>query len=901
MGSAALIMYATEIATVITFTAAVAGSSAYARQQQRKARAAYNASLKDREITFRSGVAPRRVIYGRDRVGGTLAYLQSTGDKGEYLHLVIALAAHECDAIEEVWFGDVKLPDPDGSGFITSGDFAKVSTDARHSTVTTSAGGVATLPAAASRVLSITTPFVGSGIDATGGDLITGWAHTAGAATITGLPASASVVVDYEVEVAEPLVRIKKHLGGAGQVADADLVVESGGKWTSAHKGTGLCYLYLRLQFDPDVFASFDPSSITAVVRGRRVYDPRTSTTAWTENAALIAADWLRDQTFGLRAAAAEVPSAEVIAEANICDEAVTITGGGATQARYTINGSFTTDQAPVDVLEELLSGMAGTCIWIQGRWLLRAGAYRTPTVTLTADDLAGSSISVQPRTSRADLINAVRATHRDPTQAWAEVQAPLVANATYTAQDGGTQIARSIAMPGAMDSIRAQRLAKIELERARQAVSVRLTTSLRGYNLAPTDTATLQLSRYGWGSGKVFEVRERSLNTDGTITYLLRETAASVWAWALGEATVVDPAPDTELPSPYTPPAPLSGLAAASGTTHLLRMSDGTIVTRAYVTWDAVADAFVAAGGRIDLRWRRAGADVWQPAAPAGGADTAAFIAGVPDGETIIISARPVNAIGRAGSWTSIAHTVVGKTERPDDVASFTVVEQPGFGRSYFWDYRADTPDLAGFAVRYLDAALPPDWDAMVPLFEAGRLDRSRSAQVPADGEWVIGIKAHDTSGNQSASARYITVLLDQGGLGVPVASVDAGALGWPGTRTDCDQLGYYLADRGTLTWDTIPDTWDAWADWDGPSIGAIVYQHSTVDLGSSAARRLRAASVAAGVTVTEYQSSTDDVAYTSWAPIPTGTVTARYVRLRWTVTGAHPVLYRATFRIYT
>mgnify|MGYP007122148310 CR=1 FL=1 len=58
----------------------------------------------------------------------------------------------------------------------------------------------------------------------------------------------------------------------------------------------------------------------------------------------------------------------------------------------------------------------------------------RTPAITITADKLAGSGVSIAPRATRSELFNAVRVTYRDPSQGWAEVQAPLVTNATYEA-----------------------------------------------------------------------------------------------------------------------------------------------------------------------------------------------------------------------------------------------------------------------------------------------------------------------------------------------------------------------------------------------------------------------------------------------------------------------------------
>ena len=54
----------------------------------------------------RSPAEPRRGIYGRAMVSGPLVFAEETGTDHKYLHIVIPLAAHRCDAIEEIYFGD---------------------------------------------------------------------------------------------------------------------------------------------------------------------------------------------------------------------------------------------------------------------------------------------------------------------------------------------------------------------------------------------------------------------------------------------------------------------------------------------------------------------------------------------------------------------------------------------------------------------------------------------------------------------------------------------------------------------------------------------------------------------------------------------------------------------------
>lgn len=762
----AMILYATEIATATAFTVTVSGSAAMQRRAKAKARAAYNASLKDREVTFRSAVAPRRVIYGRDRVGGPMVFAETTGTKSEFLHVVIALAAHECDAIEEVWFGDVLLPTPDASGWITSGPFGTEKTTRATHTATVSGGGTITLPQAASRVTDISRPASESTDAAT--YAIT---HTPGSATVSSLPSGEQLTVGYEYTTPAQKVRVRKYLGAPGQTADADLVAASSGKWTSAHKGTGICYLYLMLEYDPEMFSNFDLSRVSAVVRGKKVLDPRTSTTAWTDNAALITADWLQNDTYGMRASAAEVPSAEVIAAANICDELVTLDALGTTQTRYTFNGSFTTDQAPRDVLEDLLSSMAGHCVWTQGRWLLRPGAYRTPAsgAEITEDHLADGGVTVTPKISRSALFNAVRVTYRDPAQGWAEVQAPLVANATYTAQDGGVQVVRDITMPGNMDALRAQRLAKIELERGRQAVTVQASTSMRAYDYAPTDTALLILPRYGWGAGKVFEVIDRTWSPEGVLRYTWRETVADVYAWAYGEATVVDPAPDTALPSPYTRPAALGTPTLASGTAQLWRQADGAIISRAQVTWASSVDQFVLEAGRIELQWTAGGAEDWQdlPAMP--GSATEAWIAPVPDGQVLVVRIRQVNPLGVRSNWTYGQVIVVGKTAAPANPASFAGSVSNGRIR---WTWAPlDEADYARTEVRSADSG----WGGSGALWAGAAVEWQEPVSVA--GGVTRYIKHVDSSGNVSASASAAAVIVTAADLIETIAADVAAA----------------------------------------------------------------------------------------------------------------------------
>lgn len=801
---------------LISQAAFIVGSVSYGRYQQRKAiqrgMIAARASLKDRELTIRSAIFPRRYIYGRDKVGGQLVYAEVTGDKKQFLHLVLALAAHECEAIEEIWFGNVLLPTPDGNGYIQSGEFYKGTSVHTDETVTVS-GGTATLSQNAARVVGVTynQGELGWGTDS-------GWSHTPGTATVTGITLPGGVTqadIEYEYTEGAALVRVKKHLGQSGQTADSDLVSESDGKWTTAHKGVGVCYLYVRLEWDRDIFGALGIPEIKCVIKGRKILDTRTSTTAWTDNAALVAADWLK-RPEGMYATSAQVPSSEVTTAANICDEEIDLNlSGSETQFRYTFNGSFTADMSARDVLEDISQSMAGKCIWVQGRWLIRPGAHRTPGADITPSHLAGPGLTIIPKMPRAELFNAVRVTYRDVDQGWAEVSAPLVTNALYESEDGDIQRVRTIQVASAMDHWRAQRLGKIELERGRQALSVQFQTNMRGYDLVPTDTVPLVFSRYGWGgAGKVFEIEQRTYSPDGTVSYEAKETAAEVWDWNYGEATLVDPAPDTSLRNPYLPPDALTGLAVASGTAHLLRQTDGAIATRAYVTWDQSEDGFVLQGGKIELEWHEAGSAEWLVMAPLPGNAVSAYVLPVADGTVVMFRIRQVNAIGRASEWAYKLHEVVGKSQPPSDVLGFAVTIAPGIGTAT-WRACPDI-DYRFTELRLSDA----NWgsDAPPPMFR-GDTTMWQTALETA-GTYNVYARHFDASGNYSAGAAMVTVTVGSGdiisgGAGTvyalrltpPKITLDADASGGVASFASATSVATVWTDAG------VDDTANGWS----------------------------------------------------------------------------------------
>ncbi len=180
-------------------------------------------------------------------------------------------------------------------------------------------------------------------------------------------------------------------------------------------------------------------------MKGKKVYDPRTALTAWSDNAALCIRDYLSED-YGFGCEADEINDSYFIAAANACDESVTLSTGG-TQPRYTCNGVVDTASVPLDNLTQLVSSLAGAVTYVQGQFRAHAGAYDSPTDDIPTSMLAGG-VKLRAPHAAQELFNAVKGTYVDPGKSWQPTDFPPVTNDTYEDQDNGEQIFKDVELP---------------------------------------------------------------------------------------------------------------------------------------------------------------------------------------------------------------------------------------------------------------------------------------------------------------------------------------------------------------------------------------------------------------------------------------------------------------------
>lgn len=543
-------------------------------------------------------------------------------------------------------------------------------------------------------------------------------------------------------------VHIGKHLGTATQNVEASLNADAPSVWTSAHRLRGIAYIYARLKYSADKFPNGMPS-IRCMVKGKKVYDPRTATTVYSANSALCAADYLTDATFGKGVALARVRSADLIEAANICDENI-VKVDASTEKRYTCNGTISADQDPSAILRDLAGSMAGHIVDTGGTWTVRAGAHRAPTLTLGDGDLCGG-FSVQPRQSRQDTFNRVRGVYISPLNDWSPADFPAIQNTTYKAKDGGVWLDKDVQFNFTTSPATAQRLAKIELERARQQVTCAGTFLLKAMQAMPGDVVSITRASLGW-SAKQFQVVSWSFKILGDgdnlslgVAMELQETAAGVWDWANGEETAVDLAPNTTLPDPFTSAAPTSLTAMSnSGTTSI--QSDGAVIPRLQLDWVLPNDINVTSGGSIRVEFKATASGTWLPWSIQRGDTVREFIDSIVIGVGYDVRIRSENNLGVSSAWVTASVTAAGDTSAPAAPASLTAVTGTGKAVSLDWPDSTEA-DLGEYEVQ----RSPAGAGTWVKLAEV-RASRFVDVEVNIGTAYDYRVRAIDRSENSGA-----------------------------------------------------------------------------------------------------------------------------------------------------
>lgn len=631
---------------------------------------------------------------------------------------------------------------------------------------------------------------------------------------------------------------VQKKLGTDDDVCFGTLLERTGAVSTTFRQ-RGCAAIYAGLSKNNDLYPNGIPN-ISAVVKGAKCYDPRTGLTVWTQNAALCINHYLclPKKKGGLGCDyASEIDQSDLITAANICDEDVALLAGG-TEKRYTLNGAFLVNADPKSVLQSMLSSMAGTLVCVGGVWHIKAGAYATPTVTLTESHARGP-IRTQMRMSRAEVFNGVKGVYISPNNNWQPSDFTPITNATYLTEDAGERLWKDVQFQFTTSHATAQRLAKIELERSRQQITEIFPANLMGLQVQAGDTVYRNSTAKGWVS-KPFEVTDCKFvvynDAQGApalgVDLTLRETASTVWDWNTGLETIVDPAPDSSLANPFSPDAP--GIVAVTESLYETTGSAG-VKSLAAVTLGVIDDG---SNPDYQLNYRLSSASTWTVVPVT--KDTTISLFDLAPG-IYEFRARTFNSLGVPSAFSAtLTKELLGLTAPPSDVSGFSVRALAGSA----WVMLERHPDLdviqGGRIILRWSPTAGASWNNASLLAADGWPGDSVLIPVPLYSGTYLA-KARDSTGNLSQNAVSFEIT-DANLTGYVTLSTLTEDPTFAGVKSSTAVVGGGIQLAGASNVDSIADV-DSVVNWDeegGAAMSGEYDFNTTMNLGSSKTVRL-------------------------------------------------------------
>ena len=564
------------------------------------------------KFAARAPTAPRQLIYGKCRVGGTQVHLETTGTDNYLLHMVIVLAGHEIESLESVRLNDT--------------------------TLTTS-----------SSTINSTTVF-----------------------TVTNSEFS-NTDNENKLDSNGRLVRFCFE-DGSQTAANAYAVAQS--SLISTDKFLDCAYVYMQMVFDPEKFGGGMPN-ISFVVKGKKVYDPRSGETAWTDsggkpigtNPALCIRDYLTNTTYGLKALSSEINDTTnlggVAAAANACEVDVTLADGSTTEDKYTANGFTNFSASGNGVLEGLLSSMAGKLSYTNGQFNIFAGTTQTPSLTVNDDNLL-APVQITTNANTGELYNTVKPIYVDSTNNFIAADAPVYQDSTFLTQDTPDGVANDKPnyvkqmekqLPFTVTHTMAQRIGRLALNNQRFNTTISCLVDMSFMKLQPADWVYVTNERLSFNQ-KVFEVLSVNMEvmqSDETpmlgVRLNLKEADNSIFAFATSDYQTPIVA-GSDLPTGAFTLSPPTNLTVATDS------SDVDVLTNTSVTasWTNAASPFIIG---TEVQYKKASASNYATSF-AGQGETKQQITGLEVGVAYNFRVAHLSMTGRS-AYDTENHTVGG------------------------------------------------------------------------------------------------------------------------------------------------------------------------------------------------------------------------------------------------
>jgi hypothetical protein len=675
-------------------------------------------SNRGQNITTRMAAGLRQIIYGMQRVGGTMVYQSTSGNSFWQMNMIIVIATHEIDSIENLYLDGRQVYWNVGSTGNTNRNGVNFGGDADHN------------------------DHIGPG----------------------GPTYNFGTLVYCEARF--------------GDQADGDVIAAVAGNdpsWSTSALGNppylgGCAYVYLKVVYHSVTTPSLPEIKFT--VNGKNdIYDPRTNTKGYTQNWALIVADAITDPNWGL--GDNSVNQAQLIAAANVCDEQIETSQGF--ESNYSMSIHYDTSTSPGDALNMMMPAGKGRLSRIGGEWYIWPGYFQSSSFSFDESALVAEP-TWTPYRSFKDLFNRVNGTytaanfpyntagnlydsngwwngttannwpyafqptnypqyaqdalHGYPTDPWLTEDTPTQpawsASITYKYRDlvsyGGLNyqslivgnigftpssspgewevwwnvLPTEVIQRGVLSIVQSQRLAKIHLLQNRYQGTGTLTMSLAAWQMIPTSVFEFTWSALNWVdkmlevSAVRFQIEELGGESGGndsgeddekvpalTVVISFNETGPEVYEWSIAEELTPYDVPVAPVNNAYTPQPPGSLTLASSAGTAITGL-DGVVIPRVQVSWTSPPDSYVT---QIQVQYKLHSSLIWIDAGSVVVGLLSTYVVGVVSGQVYDFRIRSLRFNGATSVWVEDDSYTVSTVLSSISVANITGLSGAALG----------------------------------------------------------------------------------------------------------------------------------------------------------------------------------------------------------------------------
>lgn len=545
--------------------------------------------------------------------------------------------------------------------------------------------------------------------------------------------------------------------------------------------------------------------TLTAVIKGLKVYDPRTKTTAWSNNPAVCIRDYLLNKRYGaghfITESSIDQESFNEIAD--YCDELVTtripttLADANAVNAkikslqdylslnsdlsedttnnindeiaslqnslitiasnpvkytlevtkRYELNIVISESKSHLEILQDMMAVFGGFLVFSNDKVSLRCEMAQSSVYDFNDDNIIENSL-VHTQYPIESSSNQFKVTFYDPNNYYTGVS--IIVDNLPSQKKRGKLITKEVDLVGCTSQSQASRLARMYRDKVDTSlVYVSFQTGTQAMHLECGDVVTLTKYKYPNGVKTLLfdhvPFRITKLEEDsGIYTIEAEQYNASIYDDSVGaQIQIID---RVALDNPYTDIVPNVTAVASNQNYYIQR--DGAVISTLTLTYTIPSYSFI---NTIIVDYSLDDGETWINAGST--IDSTFTISNVIVGKSYMLRVRVQNSAQRLSSGTITSNILItGKDSAPSDLTDFVVCQ--------YGDYivvSGDNPSDADFnsiEIRYGGTS----WDTAKFVKSITSFPSTFSNSGLDNGTIVFRAKAIDNGGNYSVNdIKYI------------------------------------------------------------------------------------------------------------------------------------------------